>query len=448
MSEAMVNIRATVSKAIAERVIRPDSGERVIRCAKDTFYQERSLTAAIAEAWGGNAYTDERTRFLHFIERGGYVNQKRLDALALVRHLAGLRPMPVRPGHGAVEVHRSSFILKLQHDVMCGPFDELDTDLPREERVAAKAVQLGPTFHLLQRLAKLMAVSHALARSRGVVATPQARARVYQRHDFGLGPAARTRRWAEAHDMDAAARAQFIDRLSVIGGFLEASATRNGKRGGGRHLDAYLLTLMRLDDRYRAWRPRGTGTGARADRAVLRSAAQRSGQEFGLYRRLAALWSAVDPIVVTRGIKPQGTPQFRSDEFRRARGLERQDATRAWQRANNLDANGYMTLVEQHARLSVPCDGTEARTLGLFHLTDPACWLLDAIRLTGHYVELKRRVYHGPAQPGPAGNRSRRNEMAKARTTKAAPKKAAVKDLAPKNPKAVKGGLLKKKVYE
>ena len=160
------------------------------------------------------------------------------------------------------------------------------------------------------------------------------------------------------------------------------------------------------------------------------------------------MWSAVDEIVVARGIKPQGTPQFLSDEFRRARGLERQDATRAWQRANNLDANGYMTLVEKQARLSVPCDGTEARTLGLFHLVDPACWLLDAIRLTGHYIELKRRVYHGPAQPGPAGNRSRRNEMAKARTTKAAPKKAAVKDLAPKNPKAVKGGLLKKKVYE
>ena len=205
---------------------------------------------------------------------------------------------------------------------------------------------------------------------------------------------------------------------------------------------------MRLDDRYWAWRPRDAGTGARADRAVLRSAARRSGQELGLYRRLAALWSAVDEIVVARGIKPQGTPQFLSDEFRRARGLERQDATRAWQRANNLDADGYMTLVEKQARLSVPCDGTEARTLGLFHLVDPACWLLDAIRLTGHYIELKRRVYHDPAQPGPAGNRSRRNEMAKARTTKAAPKKAAVKDLAPKNPKAVKGGLLKKKVYE
>ena len=302
------------------------SGERVIRCAKDTFYQERSLSAAIAEAWEGNAYGDERTRFVHFIERRWIRQSEASGRIGARSPSRGPAPDARPASHGALEVHRSSFILKLQHDVMCGPFDELDADLPREERVAAKAVQLGPTFHLLQRLAKLMAVSHALARSRGVVATPQARARVYQRHDFGLGPAARTRRWAEAHDMDAAARAQFIDRLSVIGGFLEASATRNGKRGGGRHLDAYLLTLMRLDDRYRAWRPRGTGTGARADRAVLRSAARRSGQEFGLYRRLAALWSAVDQIVVTRGIKPQGTPQFRSDEFRRAQGLERQDA--------------------------------------------------------------------------------------------------------------------------
>ena len=48
LSEAMVNIRATVASAVAAGVISAESGDRVIRCAKDTFYQERSFATAIS----------------------------------------------------------------------------------------------------------------------------------------------------------------------------------------------------------------------------------------------------------------------------------------------------------------------------------------------------------------------------------------------------------------
>ena len=87
MSEAMVNIRATVAHAVSSGVIRPDSGERVIRCAKDTFYQVRSLGAAIEAAWAGDPHAEEARRFRRFIANGGYVNQKRLDALELLTRL-------------------------------------------------------------------------------------------------------------------------------------------------------------------------------------------------------------------------------------------------------------------------------------------------------------------------------------------------------------------------
>ncbi len=102
--------------------------------------------------------------------------------------------------------------------------------------------------------------------------------------------------------------------------------------------------------------------------------------------------------------------------------------------------------------MSTLCEGTEMHALGLVHLAEPACWLLDAIRLAGIYAGLKRRVCYGVARSGPARHPARRIVMAKAKTAKAAKAKktATVKDLAPKNSKAVKGGavLLRKKVYE
>ena len=407
MSEPMVNIRATVARAIDDGVIGSDSGERVIRCAKDTFYQERSLRTAIAQAWGADASGDEAARFTRFLERGGYVDQKRLDALALLRRLDDLPPGRAQSRQGAAEVHRSSFILKLQHESMCAPFSASDTDLPREEQIALASAALGPTYHLLRRLAQFMMTAHALARGQGLTTTPRDVAGVYQRDDLGLGPRARTRRWAESQDLDDSARAALVERLSLIRAFVDASARRTGPREARRRRDAYLLDLMRLDGRYASWRPPGRGSGASIDRAVSRNAARRSGLEFTLYRRIAALWRVVDDTVDELGFAPVATLQALSDEFREAKGLRSREAALDWMRANNLTHDHYVALVSRQARLSALSGGAETHALGLLHLVEPVCWLLDAIRLSGTYAGLTRRLCHRVAKSGSAGDRVR-----------------------------------------
>lgn len=393
VSEAMVNIRATVAKAIAEGVIIAESGERLIQCAKKTFYQERSIDDAIVHSWGPNARGDEPTRFRRFIQQGGYVNQKRLDALALVHHLAGRDSIPQQSGRIATKAHRTSIILKLQHEVMCGPFCVADTDLPHPERVAMEAAQREPNYNLYQRLAKLMAVTHALARAQGLTATSTGAGSDVVVDDFGLGPAARTRRWCTAQDLDDSARAELLDRLSVIRAFLATSEVSGPWTKVRQRIDGYLLTLMRIDGQYALWRP--PGAGPTVDAAVLRNAALGNGAQFGLYRRIARLWSALDRVVVRHRVEPVDALQVQSDNFRRARGLERRDATLAWRRANNLDSNANTALLRKHARLSILCECTAASTLPLSHLADPACWLLDALRLTGQYAVLKRRAGSG-----------------------------------------------------
>ena len=158
MSQAMVNIRATVAHAVSSGVIHPDSGERVIGCAKATFYQVRSLDAAIEATWRSDPHAEEASRFRRFIASGGYVNQKRLDALELLTYVRD-RTTQSAAVHA---VHRTSFILKLHYETTCRPFDAPESDLPPDEHVAFEAGALGRVYPPLCRLAQMMSLVHAL----------------------------------------------------------------------------------------------------------------------------------------------------------------------------------------------------------------------------------------------------------------------------------------------
>ena len=238
MSEAMVNIRATVAHAVSTGVICQASGERVISSAKDTFYQERSMIAASEAAWARDSQAEERGRFLRFIANGGYVNQKRLDALELLNHLAARGTAREAVTSAA---HRTSFILKLNFDTACRPFDAYDVELPIDERVALEARGLGRLYPLLCRLARLMAVVHALG---GDLTTKTAR--------FG----------------------NRLLRLRAVVDRHERQRPHAVARARQRHM----LDMMRLDDAYRRFR--GTSRAGSA--------------EVHLYRRCATLWAIVD----------------------------------------------------------------------------------------------------------------------------------------------------------
>jgi hypothetical protein len=382
ISEAMVNIRSTVAHAVSSGVIRPESGERVVRCAKDTFYQGRSLGAAIEAAWRGDAHAEEAIRFRRFIENGGYVNQKRLDALELLAYIrdSTTQPTVVPP------VHRTSVILKLHYETACRPFDAPDIDLPPDEHVVIEARALGRIYPPLCRLAQLMAQVHALADGLPTTEAGQPvnpfnpiNGGASSGADFALGSSAKTRRWATAGDLDVVARQRFEERLGRIRLVVDDYARRHGRRESGRSQRRDMLDMTRLGDAYRRLRR-----------------ARRPGVEIGVYRRIATLWAILDE-QLERARVDLPTTQFLSDEFRRKRGLERRADTLAWWRANDLDLRGYERLVAMDARLALVSAGTHAHALGLRPLTDPTCWLLDAIRLVGLYAPLKGRVRRADA---------------------------------------------------
>lgn len=98
VTEAMVNIRATLDKAVAEGILDPPLAARLTEIGKTLFYKERSWDAILRLAAEGGP----RTALDDFAARlsGGQVDQKRIDAFEMIAaihaHLAaGVTPLSV-----------------------------------------------------------------------------------------------------------------------------------------------------------------------------------------------------------------------------------------------------------------------------------------------------------------------------------------------------------------
>ena len=89
-SEAMVDIRATLAAARAAGVIGEDTHARLVRAAKGLFYPDRAYPLVLARAEADGTAQSELHALRAFLP-GGRVEQKRLDALALLDRLRALR---------------------------------------------------------------------------------------------------------------------------------------------------------------------------------------------------------------------------------------------------------------------------------------------------------------------------------------------------------------------
>jgi hypothetical protein len=100
LSEAMVNIRATVAEAQRDDVVSENSASRLVALAKALYYPERAYARLVRLASAEGIPAREVEAFQAFV-RTRRVDQKRLDALAMLRAIrecceAGAPPEPAR----------------------------------------------------------------------------------------------------------------------------------------------------------------------------------------------------------------------------------------------------------------------------------------------------------------------------------------------------------------
>jgi hypothetical protein len=99
VTEAMVNVRATVDAAVQMHVIGSDFAAEFILIAKSIFYKDRTYDVILEAATDRALAPDALRRFANWLP-GGKVDQKRIDAEQMLRAIAahianGVTPMQV-----------------------------------------------------------------------------------------------------------------------------------------------------------------------------------------------------------------------------------------------------------------------------------------------------------------------------------------------------------------
>jgi hypothetical protein len=99
VTEAMVNVRATIERALQLCVIEPDIAAALVQIGKSLFYKDRTYDAIIRIATELGHSSNVLRRFASWLP-GGQVDQKRIDAGELLQvittHIArGVLPMQV-----------------------------------------------------------------------------------------------------------------------------------------------------------------------------------------------------------------------------------------------------------------------------------------------------------------------------------------------------------------
>lgn len=110
LSDAMVNIRATLAAAARAGVIGADDHDALVSLAKARFFPERTYAALFADATAAGLDADLLAGLREFVRSDG-IDQKRLDAISLLGHLRDVGPVPPDPQ----PVTRSHPFLALYH---------------------------------------------------------------------------------------------------------------------------------------------------------------------------------------------------------------------------------------------------------------------------------------------------------------------------------------------
>lgn len=140
LSEAMVNVRATLAAAEARGVIRAKTRAALAALAKDTYYAERSYPVLLSRASERGLAADELEDLRAFVTdpSGGRVahDQKRADALAMLRaiaeHLAG-DPGPKQVDYAFERTDAwQQFTSRFDPDTVAAPGDERALEGERE----------------------------------------------------------------------------------------------------------------------------------------------------------------------------------------------------------------------------------------------------------------------------------------------------------------------------
>ncbi|HEX2570199.1 MAG TPA: TfuA-like protein [Polyangia bacterium] len=203
LSEAMVNIRATLRAATQARVIRETTRQALEEMAKALFYPERCYPILLERAGERGLPADEIAALRAFLP-AGRIDQKKRDALALLRRLREVSGLTVGPKRVRYSFEHTDAWEQLLNQAGARRFAAQVKETAEEEELLEEVALAGPRHYGAARVGAMTRVlGLALARQQGLQVTEdllQAAIDAFrQRH--GLEDEAAARRWIAAQGL-------------------------------------------------------------------------------------------------------------------------------------------------------------------------------------------------------------------------------------------------------
>ncbi len=212
LSEAMVNIRATLQAAEQAAIITAATRQRIESAAKALFYPERTYAAALEGAASRGADAAELQAFREWLP-GGKINAKRNDALRMLRRMAEHAPCERPPFRFEPTVFFAQLATEAPWDDSSAP------DVRRSDTGVLDELRLDPTlWQQTVTAATLRAIAERDADARGLVVSNEALvdATLRFRRGRNLHDSGDLLAWMERNDLDGQGFVELMEHESRL----------------------------------------------------------------------------------------------------------------------------------------------------------------------------------------------------------------------------------------
>ncbi|WP_448265854.1 TfuA-like protein [Nostoc sp. DSM 114159] len=380
LTDALVNIRATVQLAVDKNIIEPAIASLIISCAKRQFFTQRHLSQAVAEAEVQGGDRQVLAQFLEFVQNGGYVDQKQSDAIELLKHLAAM----VRESGGTAanqqvkfQLNKSIFIEELQARVAIRPLRTAYSWLPLTEKLSQEARFFGRVYIQLRNLAGLIRWCDAVAQQQNLQPEEGRRQEV-------VGSSSDANELEL--DVDTSAIPVLVERLGRIQALLKLHSADDTFAKKVEQLHQFVLIIVGKD----ISSVQQEITNADADIVTALASCERR-----LYRQVAILWALAEQTnSQSKASLRTSITQKITQHFFQERGVTNEAEFPAWLSSNSFTPDEFSQMMEAIARLEGFVNVPRWWGRGMsnyFSVTE--CFLADALRLSGFYPILSKKVH-------------------------------------------------------
>ncbi|AFZ26489.1 hypothetical protein Cylst_4399 [Cylindrospermum stagnale PCC 7417] len=378
LTDALVNIRATVNHALSKNIIDSAQANLIISCAQGQFFAQRHLAQAVTDAETQGGDPQVLAQFREFVKNGGYVDQKQLDAIGLLKHLAA---MDGESGNTAAneqpkfKLNKSIFIEELQARVAIRPLPTAYSWLPLTEKICQEARCLGRVYIQLRNFAGLLRWCDAIAQQQNLQPSAADLAEVDSTEILGLG--------SHPHelDLDASAMPALVARLGHIQALLKVHSPDEAFVKQVEELHRFILVIVGKKENF-------------ASNADMELVALLANCERRLYRQIATLWALAEQTnSQAEGNLRSSIIQKISHHFLQERGITNETEFQAWLSVNSFTQAEFSEMMDAIARLEGFVNVPRWWGRGMSKYFSVAeSFFADALRLSGFYPIIKKRV--------------------------------------------------------